>query len=279
MLRGLIHSSIVVAASIGSLVWCPRSFADELPRLELGIGVTGINVPDYRGSSEQRSYVLPFPYIVYRGEKVRADRDGIRGLLFENRRLELNASIGGYIPVDSDDNPQRDGMPDLDSTIELGPSLNLNLIDSDPHGPRFRIPLRAVVSIGGDGTSHVGWRLHPVYERPFRKRIAGFRVKMQIGPQFTDSAYHDYYYSVSDVDARPDRPAYSANGGYSGLSLQFSATRRFSDGWWLGAFVRYDDLRGATFEDSPLVTEDRVLLLGIALARIVFRSGSAEPSR
>ena len=37
------------------------------------------------------------------------------GLLFEDRRLELNVSIGGYIPVDSEDNPQREGMPDLDS--------------------------------------------------------------------------------------------------------------------------------------------------------------------
>ena len=277
MSRRLLHASIAVIVSIGALANGPRSFADELPRLELGIGATGISVPDYRGSSEQRSYVLPFPYVVYRGERIRADRDGIRGLLFESGRLELNASIGGYIPVDSKDNPQREDMPDLDSTVEIGPSLNLNLSDSGPRGPRFRMPLRAVVSIGRDGISHVGWRLHPVFELPIRKRMAGFAVKMQIGPQLADSAYHHYYYSVTDVDVRPDRPAFSSSGGYSGLSLQFSATRRISNRWWLGAFVRYDNLRGTAFEESPLVVRDRALLFGIALARIILRAGSAGP--
>ena len=277
MSRRLIHSSIAVIVSIGALAHSPRSFADELPRLELGIGVAGISVPDYRGSSVQRSYVLPLPYVVYRGEKIRADRDGIRGLLFKSRRLELNASIGGYIPVDSEGNPQREDMPDLDSTVEIGPSLNLNLSDSGPRGPRFRMPLRAVVSIGRDGMSHVGWRLHPVLELPIREPLAGFAVKMQIGPQFADSAYHDYYYSVTDVDVRPDRPAFSSSAGYSGLSLQFSATRRISKRWWLGAFVRYDNLRGTAFEESPLMVRDHALLFGIGLARILLRAGSAGP--
>ena len=69
MTRRLIHASMVVIVSLGVLANGPRSFADELPRLELGIGATGISVPDYRGSSEQRSYVLPFPYVVYRGRR------------------------------------------------------------------------------------------------------------------------------------------------------------------------------------------------------------------
>ena len=274
MLRGLIDSPMIVIVSISALTFGPRLSADEPPTLELGIGVAGISVPDYRGSSEQRSYLLPLPFVIYRGEKLRADRDGVRGLLFEDRRLELNVSIGGYIPVDSEDNPQREGMPDLDSTIEIGPSLNWHLSALGPRGPRIRIPLRAVVSVGRDGTSHVGWRLHPVYELPFRERFAGFNVKMQVGPQFADSSYHDYYYSVADSEVRPGRPSFASSSGYSGFSLQFSAMRRMSSRWWLGALVRYDDLRGAIFEDSPLVVEDRALLFGIGLVRIFFTSRS-----
>ena len=269
---------MVVAASIGALAAGPCSFAGELPRLELGLGVAGISVPDYRGSAEQRRYVLPFPYVVYRGERIRADRDGVRGLLFRTRRVELNASMGGYIPVDSEDNPQREGMPDLDSNFEVGPSLNVNLSDAGARGPRLRIPLRAVLAIGSDGVSHIGWRLNPVFELPFREPIAGFAVKMQIGPQFADSEYHGYYYSVAEGDARAGRPAFSSGGGYSGLSFQLSATRRISDRWWVGAFVRHDDLHGAAFEESPLVVEDRALLFGIAVARIFHRSeGPGSP--
>ena len=274
MLRELNDSLTIPIVLIAALGFGPQSLAEELPRAELGIGVTGISLPDYRGSSEQQNYLLPLPFVVYRGENLRADRDGIRGLLFKHPRMALNVSIGGYVPVDSEDNPQREGMPDLDPTFEVGPSLNLHLSDLGARGPQIRLPLRAVVSIGGGGTSRVGWRLHPVYELPFEDRLAGFAVKMQFGPQFADRAYHDYFYSVADEDIRPSRPAFAASGGYSGLSLQFSATRRFSNHWWMGAFLRYDNLRGAAFEDSPLVVEDKALLFGIGFARIFYRSKS-----
>ena len=274
MLRKLNESLTILIVSIVALSSCPGLFAEELPRLELGIGVTSIHLPDYRGSSEQRNYLLPLPFVIYRGENLRADRDGIRGLLFKHPRMALDVSIGGYVPVDSADNPQREGMSDLDPTLEVGPSLNFHLSDLGARGPRIRLPLRAVVSVGGDGTSHVGWRLNPVYELPFEDRLAGFAVKMQFGPQFADRAYHDHFYSVAGVDARPSRPAFAASGGYSGLSLQFSATRRLSNHWWLGAFLRYDDLRGAAFEDSPLAIDDEALLFGIGFARIFYRSES-----
>ena len=277
--RRLIDSLMVMVVSVGALAFSPRLFAGELPKLEVGFGVTGISLPNYPGSSERRSYLLPFPFVIYRGERLRADRDGIRGLLFESQRMELDISIGGYIPVDSEDDPQRYGMPDLDSTLEVGPSLNLNLSDREARGPRLRIPLRAVISVGGSGDSHVGWRLHPVYELPLRERIAGFAAKFQIGPYIADSTYHDYYYSVADDEVRPRRPAFAARGGYGGLSLQVSATRRISGRWWLGAFARYDDLRSTVFEDSPLVVEKQALLFGVGLARIFYRSSSAGSQR
>ena len=270
-------SLITLLLSIAALGFCSRLRAEELPRLELGIGVVGISLPDYRGSSEQQNHLLPLPFIVYRGEHLRADRDGIRGLLFEHPRLSLNVNVSGSVPVDSDDNPQREGMADLDPTFELGPSLNLHLSDRSARGPRILLPLRAVISVSSSGVEHVGWRLHPIYELPFQHRPAGFSVKMQIGPQFADHDYHDYLYSVTGSDVRPGRPAFSAGGGYSGLSLQLSATRRFSNGWWLGSFVRYDNLRGVAFKDSPLVVEDHALLIGIGLAWVFYRSESVVP--
>ena len=48
------------------------------PLWELGVGVAGLRLPDYRGSDQSRGYVLPLPYIVYRGTWLKADRDGAR---------------------------------------------------------------------------------------------------------------------------------------------------------------------------------------------------------
>ena len=42
-----------------------------MPLWEAGGGVSPIVVPDYRGSDQYRGYVLPFPHIVYRGEKLK----------------------------------------------------------------------------------------------------------------------------------------------------------------------------------------------------------------
>ena len=58
----------------------PGVQAKDLPLWELGLGVAGLWFPDYRGADETRGYVLPVPYVVYRGEFFKADRNGIRGM-------------------------------------------------------------------------------------------------------------------------------------------------------------------------------------------------------
>ena len=67
---------------LGSTV--PPALADQLPLWELGVGVAAIDFPDYRGADERTSYVLPFPYVVYRGDIFRIDRDGVRGRFFKS---------------------------------------------------------------------------------------------------------------------------------------------------------------------------------------------------
>ena len=49
----------------------------ERPLWEAGLGVTALSFPDYRGSDHQRGYLLPLPYLIYRGQVFRADRDGV----------------------------------------------------------------------------------------------------------------------------------------------------------------------------------------------------------
>jgi len=96
-------------------------------RASLGVGISALSLPDYRGSDESSLYAIPFPYLVYRGTFLKADRNGIRGTFFGSDRIELNLSLGASLPVSSDDNPARQGMPDLQPTVEFGPALDLNL--------------------------------------------------------------------------------------------------------------------------------------------------------
>jgi len=120
-LRALLICSVVFA------LLAPAARADEKPLWEFGLGAGAIAFPDYRGSDEARVYPVPVPYFVYRGPFLKADRDGLRGKLFNREYVELDLSVSATIPVSSEDNAARRGMPDLKPTLELGPSLEVHL--------------------------------------------------------------------------------------------------------------------------------------------------------
>jgi MipA family protein len=56
-----------------------------------------------------------------------------------------------------------------------------------------------------------------------------------------------------------------------------SMSRRFSR-YWVGAFVRYANLSGAQFADSPLVRQKSVLSGGVALAWVFGQSSTMVAS-
>src|ERR1700687_5860871 len=123
MYRSVIFFAVLLCAILVS-----RCGGEELPLWEAGVGVTGLSIPDYRGSDEHHGYLFPLPYLVYRGDILRADRKGMYGLLYHSQRVELNISFDGSVPVKSDRNTARTGMPNLDPTIQIGPSRGLCLI-------------------------------------------------------------------------------------------------------------------------------------------------------
>ena len=59
-------------------------------------------------------------------------------------------------------------------------------------------------------------------------------------------------------------------GGYSGYRSQFSYSKRIGS-FWLGGFIRYDNLRGSVIDDSPLVSEKESWMGGVALAWVFYQ--------
>ena len=66
------------------------AIAEEKPLWEIGLGVSALQLPAYRGASETRTDVLPIPYLVYRGDHFKADKDGVRGVLFDTDIFEVS---------------------------------------------------------------------------------------------------------------------------------------------------------------------------------------------
>ena len=54
------------------------------PLWELGLFAGAAQIPHYRGSDEYNIYVLPLPYFIYRGEIIRAGKNGIKGIFYNN---------------------------------------------------------------------------------------------------------------------------------------------------------------------------------------------------
>lgn len=245
--------------------------AEELPLWELGVGVGGFALPDYRGADQGRGYVLPVPYVVYRGDFLKADRRGIRGELFDSERIELNISVAASLPVDSSRNAARAGMPDLRPSLELGPSLEVTLWRSRDGRSllELRLPLRAAFTLESSPQG-IGWVATPNLnlDLPGRGALAGWNFGLLAGPVYGSRRQHEYFYGVAPEFATPARPAYDAPGGYAGLQFLAAASRRFA-GFWVGAFVRADTLSGAAFEASPLLKRDTYVAAGAGIAWVL----------
>ncbi len=252
--------------------------AEELPLWEAGLGFTGLSLPDYRGSDEQRGYVLPLPYLIYRGDILRMDRKGVYGLLFESDRVQLNISTDLGAPARSGRNTARNGMPYLDTAGQIGPSLEICLLKNCTNDSvvQFRLPVRAVVASNFSHFHGIGFVVNPHLNFDFNNigPARGWYFGFALGPLFATEQYHDYYYQVSPQYTIPDiRPSYDARSGYSGTLLVFALSKRF-DHVWFGAFARYDELKGAVFENSPLLKTRHSYMAGLGFAWVLGQSST-----
>jgi outer membrane scaffolding protein for murein synthesis (MipA/OmpV family) len=206
--------------------------------------------------------VLPIPVFAYRGEVLQIDREKLRGLLFRSERVELELSANGSVPVRSGDNPVREGMPDLDPVLELGPSLNIRLAQSPRHTLRLRLPVRAQIASDFHSIHGAGVVANPNLNLDVRLDH-GWRLGLVAGALFGDRRNHDYYYGVAPQYARAGRSAYEAPGGYSGAQVIAAVSRRFGP-WFVAGFVKHDSIAGAAFVTSPLVERRNNVSAGLA---------------
>jgi outer membrane scaffolding protein for murein synthesis (MipA/OmpV family) len=267
-----------VASWLCAALVVPCAHAAQLPRWEIGVGAAGLSMPDYRGSDERRNYLLPVPYFAYRLDWLKADRSGVRATLFDSDRLELHLSMDATPPVRSDRNRARQGMPDLKPMLEFGPALDVHLWRSPKDHARLdlRLPLRATATIS-ERPQATGWVFAPRLNLDLADvglpagLERGWQLGLLTGPIFVDDRQSAYYYSVAPQYAEPGRPAFDARGGYAGTQFLASLSRRRGR-LWIGGYARWDTLKGARFEASPLVRKTSYASVGFAVTWTIGRS-------
>jgi MipA family protein len=272
----------VFAALAAFLFAAPARAQEQKPLWELGLGLAAIDFPHYRGSDQRKSWLLPFPYVVYRGDFLKMEDRRMRGLFFKSDYAELDVSGSGTVPVKSSENRAREGMPDLDATFEIGPSLNFVLMRSADRKRRIELhlPVRAVVATDLHHFDRAGWVFQPNVNLDIHDPLghAGWNWGVQAGVVYGDRRYHGYLYSVAPEFATPTRPAFDARGGYSGTTFITALSKRFPR-FWAGGYLKLDYLRGAAFEESPLVTKNENYTVGFAIAWVLRESATLVDAR
>ncbi len=262
---------LVLALMAAGACYAPLHAAEQ-PLWEVGLGIGVLGYDNYRGADTSHVYPVPVPYLAYNGPILKADQEGVRGFLFDRKWVEVNLSGDFTMPVSND--RTRSGMPQLKPTIEAGVMVDFHLWRSDDSRVKLdlRVPVRQAFTLQMP-PQPIGWTLTP----GFRLRVkdpcglTGWTAGVYTGPLFANRHYNDYFYTVPPQNATASRPAFQATGGYAGTQLDVDLTKRFPH-YWVGAFLRYDSLAGAVFEDSPLVQRDHYWAAGIFAAWMIGKS-------
>lgn len=252
--------------SVFLLVFSSPSIATEKTFWELGIGATAIQLPLYPGSDQEDNFIIPFPLFRIQSEYFEID-EGVRGFFYESPDIRLNVSGDFGIPVNSQDSNARSGMPDLDTVLQVGPSLEIIFAGGrrKPSEFRLELPLRGAVATDLKHTNNIGWVFEPrlTYET-LRPQKSGFAYQISSGLRYAAKEFNAYYYDVPVAFSTPQRPAYESGGGYSGAFLDLVANWR-EDNIIYFVFGRYQNLDGTEFEDSPLIETENYFSVGIGM--------------
>lgn len=236
---------------------------DDRPALwEFRLAAFGRYTPTYPGADEHNPTLLPLPIPVYRGSFLNfgENLDQVaRGNVVDGTRVKLGIDLDINFGQDSADIAVRNGMPDLDFMLELGPELEIKLDDRAPEdGELFlAFQLRAAATFDGLSPSYQGVLLNPQLEY---RRDGVFDsdtlLSLRWMPTWGNEGFMDYYYEVEPAYATPDRPAYDARAGYLGSRFTAALTHQVTDRLIFGLSASYWINDGAENDSSPLYRRD-----------------------
>lgn len=243
------------------------ALAQDAPALPLWeLGAVGLTVAQqaYPGASVRVHRGLALPYLIYRGEFLRADRGGAGIRAVRTPTFEVDIGAAGSFGFRSDEIAVRRGMPDIGTLIQAGPRLKWNIGPGPANGRwRAEFPLRGVLDLDHQ-LVHKGMAFEPelIFER---NTPSGWSYSTSIGAVWGDRRLADTFYGVAPAQALVGRPAYRAEGGLITWRLAASFSRQLSPDWRLFGFARVDSVASAANEASPLVQQRTGTSVGLGL--------------
>ncbi|MBL4759751.1 MAG: MipA/OmpV family protein [Mariprofundaceae bacterium] len=235
-----------------------------LPLWEMGLAAGVFSIPHYVGSDQRYTLPLAAPYIVYRGDIIRADSDGLRGRLFDKNGISLDLDFSFGLPVKSS-NRARQGMPDINLVGQVGPQINVLLEDNNQGSLSIHLPWRFAMDTS---PLYLGWVIEPSvrYKRyDLLPELHKMTLRIEAGLLYASQHYNHTYYGVDPIYATANRPTYQAKQGmhsyFADTSLHYNIDNNLS----IAAVVRMRSLAGSVNRNSPLIRQNYYFSAGIAM--------------
>jgi outer membrane scaffolding protein for murein synthesis (MipA/OmpV family) len=257
--------------AIPTLAHAQESEGAGLPLWELSLIGGTLSSPAYPASNQRNQRALVLPFFVYRGEVLRADRNGLGARLLHTDRVEFDVGFAASLPASSNDIALRQGMPDLGTLIEFGPRVKIKLAEPTPDQRlSFELPLRTVLEFNA-GVRQVGYALEPKLTYEWQQR-GDWRLRGAFSLVLGDQQLNRYFYAVPAAFATASRPAYDAQAGLIASRIGIDGIKRLGPDVNLFAFARYDWHDGASNRASPLFAQSQGSSIGLALTWTLSRS-------
>jgi outer membrane scaffolding protein for murein synthesis (MipA/OmpV family) len=262
----------------------PAALAAETfdePLWEAGFVTAAFSGPAYPAANDETTAAFISPYLIYRGDIFSiGDEGAFRALAFSNDNVELDLSLGASLPANSEDDADRQGMPDLDFLFEIGPQLiwHAGGYETEKWQGVFDIKLRArsVISLADFDTK--GFLFEPtfVYELQSKtRRHLSWQADLEL--LYGNERLNRYFYEVADPFVTDRRAFYAAEAGYMGAEIGVGLSYPVNDNLrlFIGGNVELYD--GASNQDSPLFKEDVAYSGGMVLVYSFYESEARAP--
>ncbi len=240
------------------------------PLWELGLFGIGASQPAYPGSAQRVNSARVLPYVVYRGDVLRAERGSVGVRVEKTDTLELDVGVSGSFGSSASEDDARRGMPEIGTLVEFGPRLRWRLGEAAGGRWALQLPLRGVFDTS-DRLKMRGVAFEP--ELGWARRSSdGWFYGVGLSAVFGNRRLADTFYGVAPEYALADRPAYTAKAGLINTRLGFNLARRLGTDWRVFGFARWDSVAGAANEDSPLVDRRHGTTVGLGVVWTGWRS-------
>lgn len=244
---------LLAMGAIAPAAWAQQNTNESqpLPLWEASVFAGVFSTPAYLGANSRVQTPLLLPYLTYRGDTLSLDRKGGKVKAIKRGDFTLDLDAGLNFGSEAKNIEERQGMADLGTSLEVGPSAKWVLAETQGGRLGFAVAVRGSFDLN-NSLAFSGVSVLPKLSFD-RTSLNGWQVEASAGPVWGDKKYLANFYEVAPQYATANRPAYTARAGLLSWRSDVALSKQIGPRLRLLSALRFESAKGAANANSPLV--------------------------